>query len=135
MEVAFADAVRVVSRPRERLHKRGPAVLRHGRVFIAAGVQGILPIDHGAAGGNADGAGRVRAGERHATPCQPVEIGRFDDGIAQRADGIEALLVHENVQNVGPHGHTSRIPRFAAPGALFPIVTQLRARAQGKLPG
>lgn len=80
MEVAFADAVRVVSRPRERLHKGGPAVLRHGRVFIAAGVQGILPIDHGAAGGNADGAGRVRAGERHAPPCQPVEIGRFDDG-------------------------------------------------------
>lgn len=68
-------------------------------------------------------------------PASRSRLGVLMMGIAQRADGIEALLVHENVQNVGPHGHTSRIPRFAAPGALFPIVTQLRARAQGKLPG
>ncbi len=108
MEVAFANAVRAVARAHERVHKGGPAILGHGRVFIATGVQGILPVNHGTARRDAHRASRIRAGKGHALPRQAIQMGRFDDGIAQRADGIEALLVHKNVQNVGPHIHPPR---------------------------
>ncbi len=49
----------------------------------------------------ADRTLRIGAGKRHAVSAQAVEMGRVNRRVAQRADGVVALLIGCNPENIG----------------------------------
>ena len=60
--------------------------------------------DHGGAGGHADGGAGVGAGEADAAGGKGVEMGGADGGVAGAAEGVPALLVGGDEEEVGGHG-------------------------------
>lgn len=92
---------------------RGLEGFAHGRVvgrdllaFAVKVKEGAPGVEHGPAG-HADRARSpawdVGVLEGRASGRQLVEIGRLDPRIAQRADGVEALVVGEEEENVRFH--------------------------------
>ena len=61
--------------------------------------------DHAGAGGHADGSAGVGAAEADAAGGQRVEVGRADGGVASAAEGVPALLVGGDEEEVGWLGH------------------------------
>ena len=60
---------------------------------------------HRVAGGNADRASGVGLRKRYAAMHKAIEIRRVDMGIAERRDGVEALLVGHDKENIGFFWH------------------------------
>ena len=61
--------------------------------------------EDGAARRRADGGGRVGLGEEHALGGETVDVGRAAHGVAVAAQGVEALLVAEEEEDVGLFVH------------------------------
>ena len=82
--------------------------------------------DHAGAGGHADGSAGVGAAEADAAGGQRVEVGRADGGVASAAEGVPALLVggdEEEVWVVGAWGlgGMGGEGRLAVRGGLEPV--------------
>ena len=75
--------------------------------FIASTARRItVQTSHdGGAGRHADGTAAVGPRKCNAFVAQPIELWRHHMVIAQRADGIKALLVSGDKQNVGLFAH------------------------------
>ena len=90
-------------------NRRGPAVAENpGRGRIATRADGC-PRRH------ADRAGRIALGKRHAAAHEAVHVGGVYVPVAQRGDGVEALLVRHDEEYVGT-GHRISSAGPAAPG-------------------
>ena len=155
--VAVAEAARVGSAAvvplagAEGVVAGAPQQLRQHHVRLRDRGTGVLQVEQGAAG-HQHGAARhahrrhgaahdVGTGEGGARAHQPVQVGRVDVGVAERADGVEALVVGEEEQDVGPRsGHGGNVTRKLAParrnaaGRRGRVATRRCRRRRGSAP-
>lgn len=76
-------------------------------VLAAAGGAGIAAGEEGSAAGGADGGLGEGVGEGSAFGDEAIEVGGVDMGVTQRLNGVEALLVGAEPEDVG-----GRVDRF-----------------------
>ena len=106
-QVQLADQAAVVAGLGQQARDQvgGDLAVRPG--FAVARVvhpAGIHAGQKAGAAGRADRTLTEGVSEGRARGHEPVEIGRADVRVAQRADGVEALLVGAVPQDVGPAG-------------------------------
>jgi len=99
-EVAFADRCRMVAERVERGGQRIALIRRHGDIVRHASPGGVAPVVHRAAGGHADRGGGVGRGKRGSLVDQPVEVRGSDHRVAERVNGVEALHVGEEEEDI-----------------------------------
>ena len=95
----------------------GPAPL--AAVAEYAGGVGIEAVEEAGTGGHAGGGGDVALVEADAFADQAVEVGRVDVGVPERGDGVVALLVGDDQDDVrspagGRRRHQAAAKRFQA---------------------
>ncbi len=108
-EVALADAMGAVACRGQRPHEGLAPIGRHGRILVAARVQRVLPMDQAAAGGHTHRRRREGVGERHPGAAEPVQGRRADHRVPQGVDGVAALLIREEQEDIGAgwRGHSA----------------------------
>ena len=79
---------------------------RTGRWMWGSGARSRVACQEAGAARGADRALAVRVGAGGALRHQPVDVGRVDVAVAERADGVPALLVGADPQYVGRLGRT-----------------------------
>jgi len=69
-------------------------------VIPDAVVPGQVTCEHGRPGGHANGVIAVSAREQDTLICQPVQVGRPNNGIGRAAHMIGAHFIHHKQQHV-----------------------------------
>ena len=101
LEMKFTDVGRAVAIGRQQAGQRDRILGNwHAHMGDAEG-GGILPGEEAEAAGHTDGVLHEAVVEVDALACQPVEVGRVDIFVAVCAQGIPALLVGVDDEEIG----------------------------------